>query len=85
MSGISAPTTSLKYVYVWKNENGIKPEGKRPLERPWHRLEGISIQDLGFEDVGCIQLPQDKGPMADCYVPGNELFDSIKLRNFMAF
>lgn len=90
ISGISVSTTSLKYVYVQKNENGVKsfltkPEGKRPLERPWHRLEGIYLQDLGFEDVGCIQLAQDKGPMAGCYVSGNELSGSIKLRNFMAF
>jgi hypothetical protein len=67
-----------------------KPEGKRPLERPWHRLEVIMIQsmedmtlqDLWFEDVAYIQLAQVKGLMVGCCVPGNELSGFIKLWNF---
>jgi phage terminase large subunit len=69
-----------------------KPVGKRPLERPWHRLEVIMIQsmniylqDLWFENMSYVQLAQDKGLMVGCCAPGNELSGSVKVRNFMAF
>jgi hypothetical protein len=43
MSGISVPTTSLKYVYVWKNENGIKLFSSENLKEKDH------LRDLGID------------------------------------
>jgi hypothetical protein len=44
-----------------------KPEGKRPLGRPWSGWEDNIITDLreiGWEGVDSIQLVQYKGPVA---------------------
>jgi hypothetical protein len=41
-----------------------KPEGKRPLGRPWHRWEDnikMDLKEIGFEGVDWIHLPQDRG------------------------
>jgi hypothetical protein len=43
ISGISFPTTSLKYVYVWKNENGIKSFSSENLNDKDH------LRDLGID------------------------------------
>jgi hypothetical protein len=40
-----------------------KPEGKRPLERPWHRWgDGIrmDLREIGSGTVEWIQLSQDR-------------------------
>jgi hypothetical protein len=40
-----------------------KPEGKRPLRRPRHRwVDNIRMDlvDVGWGDVDCIGLPQDR-------------------------
>jgi hypothetical protein len=39
VSRISIPTTSLKYVYVWKNENGIKSFSSEILKEKDHLQE----------------------------------------------
>jgi hypothetical protein len=40
-----------------------KPEGKRPLERPRHRLEDgikIDLREIGWGDVEWIHLAEDR-------------------------
>jgi hypothetical protein len=42
----------------------VKPEGKRPLERPRHRWEDnteIVFREIELEDVDLIHLAQDRG------------------------
>jgi hypothetical protein len=67
-----------------------KPEGKRPLEGPWHMWEVIMIQRMGFyhkelgcEDVCYIQLSEDKDAMVGCCVHVMNLSGSIQLRGFI--
>jgi hypothetical protein len=39
-----------------------KPEGKRPLGRPWHRWEGnikTDLQEVACERIGWIDVVQD--------------------------
>ena len=40
-----------------------KSEGKRPLERPRHRLEDnitLDLQDVEWSGIDCIDLDQDR-------------------------
>jgi hypothetical protein len=40
-----------------------RPEGRRPLGRPWCRSEDnikMDLMDIGFGDVGWIHLAQDR-------------------------
>ena len=58
-----------------------KPEGKRPLGRPWRRWQYNIKMDL--KEVGCggmewNELAQDRGQVAGTFVCGNERWGSIK-------
>jgi len=54
--------------HVWGEERHIqvlvgKSEGKRPLGRPRHRLEGnieMDLQEVGCESMDWIELAQDR-------------------------
>jgi hypothetical protein len=40
-----------------------KPEGKRPLGRPWHRWENniiVDLKEIGWEGVDWIYVAQDR-------------------------
>jgi hypothetical protein len=40
-----------------------KPEGKRPLGRPWHRWEDnikMDLQEVGCGGMDCFELAQDR-------------------------
>jgi hypothetical protein len=41
----------------------VRPEGKTPLERPGRRQDNIKTdpQEVGWEDMGWIDLAQDRG------------------------
>ena len=61
---------SVYRVLVWK------PEGKRPLGRPRHRLEDsikMDLQEVGCAGMDWIELAQDMGEMASTCECGNEL------------
>jgi hypothetical protein len=59
-----------------------KPEGKRPLGRPWRRWEdniSMDLREIGWEDVDWIRLAQNKdqwrafvNAVLNLWVPQNE-------------
>jgi hypothetical protein len=58
-----------------------RPEGKRPLGRPRRRWENnmkLDLREIGIDGANCIQLAQDKGPMAGFCEHGDEPSGSIK-------
>jgi hypothetical protein len=52
----------------WRDENAYnifvgRPEGKRPLERPWCRWEDnirMDLTEIGWEGVDCVHLAKDR-------------------------
>jgi hypothetical protein len=64
-----------------------KPEGKRPLGRPRHRWKDnikMGFQELGFGDMGCIELAQDRNRwQAHVNAVMNLPSGSIKCREFL--
>jgi hypothetical protein len=57
-----------------------KPEGRRPLERPWHRWEDnikMDLRELGWGH-GMYQSGSGQGQVAGCCECGNEPLGSIK-------
>jgi hypothetical protein len=59
-----------------------KPEGKRPLSRPRRRWEDnmkMDLQEVGCGSMDWTELAQDRDT-CEC---GNELYDSIKCREFL--
>ena len=62
-----------------------KPEGKRPLGRPWRLWEDnikMVLQEVGCGDSDWIELAQD-GDVAGTCECGNELSVSIKSGEFL--
>jgi hypothetical protein len=63
-----------------------KPEGKRPLGRPWHRWEDnikMDLQEVGCGGMDWIELAQDKRQVAGTCECGSEPFGSIKCGEFL--
>jgi hypothetical protein len=52
-----------------------KPEGKRPLGRPWRRWEDgirMDLREIGLGDVGFDSTGSGQRPMAGCCECGDE-------------
>jgi hypothetical protein len=62
-----------------------KPEGKRPLGRPWRRWADnirMDLQEVGRGDMDWIELAQDRYVASNCEC-GNEPSGSITRREFL--
>jgi hypothetical protein len=58
----------------------LKHEGKRPFDRPWHRWQNNTDNNIknynGRACIGLICLTMEQ--TADCFGHSNQLLDSIK-------
>jgi hypothetical protein len=64
-----------------------KPEGKKPLGRPWHRLAcNITnlFKEIVRESVEWIYMAQDGDKRSTVVKGGNESADSIKCREYVS-
>ena len=65
-----------------------KPEGKRPLGRPrrrWGDNIKIELQEVGRGGGDWMELAQDRDSWAGVCEYGNELWGSIKCREFLDY